>query len=80
MEREILDYNLLFIGIEDFWKHKDLIKTRYNTCQLIEILLFKWYVYQQPFLCESDKDIIWEWLNDDVDDDKLLEKLKRHLN
>lgn len=79
MYRVILDNNLIFDGIKDFWLHKDLIKAQYQTINNIQIMIFKWYVYQQPFLCDGDKDIIWEFLNDDVDDKKLLIKLKKHL-
>lgn len=79
MYREILDANLTFIGVKDFCLRKDFIKTHYQTIDDKQIIIFKWYIYQQPFLCEGDKDMMWGFLNDDVDEGKLLEKFKRYL-
>lgn len=80
MDKELFDAHLTFIGIKDFWLHKDSIKTHYQLIDDIQLTIFKWYFYQQPFICEGQKDIMWEFLNDDVDEQKLFEKIKRHLN
>ena len=80
MDKAILDDSLIFIGIKDFWLNKGLIKRHYQTIDYKQTMIFKWYIYQQPFLYEKEKDILWEFLNDDIDETIVLEKLKRHLN
>lgn len=60
-----------FIGFKEFFKNRKHIKTIYNLMPLKEKYNLKWYLYSNCLINEQNKDIIWEWLHDDVSTNEL---------
>lgn len=72
----MIDDEIKFIGIRDFYIRCDRIKRRYLLLSRQEKEIYKYYVYAKRHIREYSCDIIWEFLNEeDTDFTKIKEKL-----
>lgn len=55
-----------FYGIKDFYENKELHQIRYLLMTKKQKKAYKRFVYSISFENEYVKDVIWEYLNDDV--------------
>ena len=55
-----------FYGIKDFFENKELYKIKYMLMTKKEKRAYKRFVYSISFENEYVKDVIWEYLNDDM--------------
>lgn len=66
MDARIFDIKLLFCGFNDFVaKHrtiKDTFKEKSETDQYI----YKLYLYSRPFISDTQKDYMWDYIQDDI--------------
>ena len=60
-----------FIGFREFIKHRHEIKKAYFKMPFKEKKAYKWYVYSNCLIDEDNKDLIWEYLNNDISNTKL---------
>ena len=66
MDKDLLDEGLLFIGFDDFFKRRESIKELFLTKNIKEQYIYKLYVYSRPFINDTYKDYIWDYLHDDI--------------
>lgn len=55
-----------FYGIKDFYENKELHQIRYLLMTTKQKKAYKRFVYSISFENEYIKDVIWEYLNDDI--------------
>lgn len=67
-ECRFIDIEMRFIAFEDFVKDAPAIKRLYRA--LNHKIFYKWYVYSH-MISVSRKNAIWQYLNDDIDYEKL---------
>lgn len=72
MDNRFFDECLLYYGLDDFVKHKDTIKECFLSKDINEQYLYKLYVYSRPFIKETWKDYIWDFLQSDIQDFEFL--------
>lgn len=53
-----------FINFDDFYKNRKLIRMEYKELSLHDKIIFKRYLYDEVKERESDKDVIWNFLNE----------------
>lgn len=56
--------SIKFINFDDFYKSRKTIRYTYRKLLLRDKIAFKHYVYYELKDCELDKDIIWNFLNE----------------
>lgn len=66
--------NIIFSNFDDFYKNRKLIRFYYRELLLKDKIAFKRYIYDEMKMCESDKNIIWNFLNENEDCKKELIK------
>lgn len=72
----MIDDEIKFIGVRDFYIRCDRIKRHYILLNKREKEMYKYYVYAKRHIREYSCDIIWEFLNEeDSDFTKIKEKL-----
>lgn len=68
--------NIKFVSFDDFCKNRKIIRFYYRELLLRDKIAFKRYVYDDLKMCESDKNVIWNFLNENPDCKKeLLERI-----
>lgn len=55
-----------FVNFDDFYRNKKILRTAYKELSLSDKIAFKRYVYDEIKECESDKDVIWNYLNENM--------------
>lgn len=68
MDRRFFDECLLYYGLDDFFKRKDIIKECFEKQSIDTQYLYKLYVYSRPFIKETWKDYIWDYLQNDIEE------------
>lgn len=68
IDAELLDDKLTFYGICEFMDRREEIKKLLADKTPNEILLYNWYIHSRPLLNENWRDILWEYLMDDIDE------------
>lgn len=53
-----------FINFDDFYQNKKILRALYKELYKEEKRLLKRFIYDEINMCESDKDIIWNYLNE----------------
>lgn len=66
MDKEIFDNGLLFYGLDDFVTKRNIIKEILPTKSLKEQYIYKLYLYSRPFISETWKDYMWDYLQSDI--------------
>lgn len=61
----------MFMGYKDFVKRRHNIKKLYFLMPTKQKKIYKWYVYSNSLISEDNKDLIWEYLNNDISNTKL---------
>ena len=64
-----------FYGIKDFFENKELHQIRYLLMTEKQKRAYKRFVYSISFENEYVEDVIWEYLNDDIESKEKLTKL-----
>lgn len=64
MDKEIIDERLVFYGLDHFYKKRLVIKAILRTKTWRERVVYQWYVYSRPFINETFKNNIWDYLQD----------------
>lgn len=64
-----------FYGIKDFYDNKELHQIRYLLMTEKQKKAYKRFVYSISFENEYVKDVIWEYLNDDIKSKEKLTEL-----
>lgn len=60
----MVEKEMMFMGLKDFYNKSRYIKSLYNELCIDEKRIYKMYVYSNCLLTESQKDRIWEYLNE----------------
>lgn len=63
-DKELFDNRLLYIGINEFVAKRIQIKELLKLKSPKDHYLYKLWVYSRPFMSDSTKDVIWDYLND----------------
>lgn len=71
IDAELLDKKLTFYGICEFMERKQEIKETLEEKTPNEILMYNWYIHSTPFLTENWRDILWDYLMDDINEETL---------
>lgn len=70
-----MDYeSIKFINFDDFYKSRKIIRYTYRKLLLRDKIAFKHYVYYELKDCESDKNVIWNFLNENENCKKELQE------
>jgi len=75
---DFIDARLQFINYNDFIERMGLIKKIYKRLTPKGIQFYKWYIYANVHMNRIYKDIIWDYLNGDKDDEYVLKMQKRY--
>jgi hypothetical protein len=59
--------DMKFITKKDFYKKCEFLKKAYDTLSFEDKRIYKYYIYSRPFIKEKYLDLMWEYLNGDVD-------------
>lgn len=68
MDKEIFDERLLYYGLDDFVCNRKLIRKVFKEKSIKEQYIYKLYVYSRPFIKETWKDYIWDFLQGDIEE------------
>lgn len=68
MDREIFDKRLLFYGLDDFYAKRVQIKAIFNCKNMKDQYLYKLFIYSRPFISETWKDYMWDYLQNDINE------------
>ena len=68
MDADIIDPRLIFYGFEEFFYRRVLIKTIFQTKPLKEQRIYCWWLYSRPFISDTLKNYMWEYLQNDISD------------
>ena len=60
----MLNKDLIFYSLLDFYPKKEQLKSSYDLLSYEEMAIYKMYVYSLPWTDDDTKDLIWEYLND----------------
>ena len=55
-----------FVNFDDFYQNKKILRAYYKELSLSDKIAFKRYVYDEIEECETDKDVIWNYLNENL--------------
>ena len=66
MDKDIFDNDLLFYGLDDFMAKRHKIRDVLFTKTLKEQYIYKLYLYSRPFISETWKDYMWDFLQNDI--------------
>lgn len=66
MDKDIFDNRLLYYGLDDFARKRLSIKMILKLKSVKEQYLYKLYVYSRPFINDTWKDYIWDYLQGDI--------------
>lgn len=53
-----------FINFDDFYQNKKYLRTMYKELSLSDKIMLKRFIYDEMKMYESDKDCIWNFLNE----------------
>ena len=68
MDADIIDSRLIFYGFEEFFYRRVLIKNIFQTKSLKDQRIYCWWLYSRPFITETLKNYMWEYLQGDISD------------
>ena len=68
--------NMWFFTFNDFYENRKVIKRMYQGLKSNEQIFYKWYVYANIDMGIKTKNRIWDYLNGDIDDRKLMNNKK----
>ena len=68
--------NMWFFTFNDFYENRKVIKRMYQGLKDNEQIFYKWYVYANIDMGIKTKNRIWDYLNGDIDDTKLMNNKK----
>lgn len=72
VDSDILDRPLLYFGLDDFFKRRESIKELYISLDRRTKCIYKLYVYSRAYITEYWKNIIWDYLNDNVPEHEIV--------
>lgn len=68
MDTDIIDERMVIYGFRHFFQRRVIIKALFWTKPLKERHIYKWYLYSRPFISETAKNYMWEYLQNDIND------------
>lgn len=68
MDADIIDERMLIYGFEHFFKRRVIIKALFLTKTTKEQLIYKWYLYSRPYISETAKNYMYDYLQSDISD------------
>lgn len=68
MDKDIFDNDLLFYGLDDFFIKRHKIKEVLPTKSIKDQYIYKLYLYSRPFINDTWKDYMWDYLHNDIDE------------
>ena len=82
MDKEFFDSRLLYYGLDHFYANRYEIREVLHEQDSRTVHLYQWYVYSRPFINDTWKDYIWDFLYNDIEDYRFaelyIEYKKRH--
>lgn len=82
MDSRFFDTRLLYYGLDHFFSNRYIIKEAFKEQDINTMHIYMWYVYSRPFINDTWKDYIWEFLQSDLEDYEFanlyVEYKKRH--
>lgn len=82
MDIRFFDYRLLYYGLDHFYNNRHIIRDVLKEQTVDNAYLYKLYVYSRPFINDTWKDYIWDFLQNDIEDFEFanlyIEYKKRH--
>lgn len=61
--------DIKFVGVRDFYKRCDYIRSIYSLLKSEDKMVYKYYLYSKRHIREYTCDIMWEFLNEEFDGD-----------
>lgn len=74
MDKDIFDNRLLFYGLDDFYIRRIQIKAIFMCKNIKDQYLYKLYLYSRPFISETWKDNMWDYLQSDIQEFEFKEQ------
>lgn len=68
VDSKVIDKRLLFYGFENFFKRRLIIKALLPTKSVEERIIYRYYLYSQPFINDTLKNYMWDYLNNYMDE------------
>lgn len=68
MDKDIFDNRLLYYGLDEFFIKRASIKAIFACKSIKDQYLYKLYVYSRPFINDTWKDYIWDYLQSDIEE------------
>lgn len=68
MDRDIFDNRLLYYGLDDFVNKRMSIKAIFACKSRKDQYLYKLYLYSRPFINDTWKDYMWDYLQSDMNE------------
>lgn len=68
MDSDIFDNRLLFYGLDEFMVKRKVIKQVLFEKTIREQYIYKLYLYSRPFISETWKDLMWDYIQNDIDE------------
>ena len=75
-ECKFIKEELRFLFCKDFYKDRYIIKREYDKLSTNGKIFYKWFLYSNIHSNLYQKDCMWDFLNSNMDSDKLAESLK----
>lgn len=68
MDTDIIDERLVIYGFEHFFQRRVIIKALFWTKTPKDRHIYKWYLYSRPFISDTVKNYMWDYLQGDISD------------
>ena len=69
LDKEYFDPRMLYYGLDEFFMKRLIIKSLFKCKSFDEQYMYRLYVNSRPFINDSWKDRIWEYIQGDINDE-----------
>lgn len=78
LEENLFERHMLFYTFEDFMKQRFYIKANLSTKDNNYIICYRMYIHSRPWVKDYYRGIIWDYLNDYLDEEQLTVEFDKY--
>ena len=79
LDAELFERHMLFYTFEDFMKNRLHIKDTVSNYDYKQLVLYRLYIFSRPWIKDYFRGVIWDYLNDDIEDAELEFEYEKYL-
>jgi len=79
LHKDIFGADMLYYTFDDFMTRREHIKSEYALKEREYKILYNMYVESRPWMAEKYRHLIWDYLNDYLEELTLLDKYNEYL-